>query len=449
MTGLFPYPNAREGQRQLIQDVKEAVREGRNLVAHAPTGIGKTAAVLSPTLENALREGRTIFFLTPKHTQHTIVVDTLRKIREACDINPVTVDFIGKRWLCLQEIGDLNSTEFNQYCASQKRDELCEHYNLVKKQDLTETARQAITHVRENPLHSEEIKEYARKKNLCPYEVCVEAAKKADLIIADYYHIFSPPVRKAFLAKTDKKLEESIIIVDEAHNLPDRLRMLLTSSLTDYTLKYSMKEAQQLGHHQSAKDLQEIRGWLRKTSRQLNPGEETHLRSRELMDAVEAASQMPYIHFTQLLEEIGENVLKLPGRLKSFSRQTASFMKNWVKPDIGYARILWRARDKHGIRHNCLDASNASTEVFRQAHSSILMSGTLTPTAMYADVLGLQPGKTIQKTYQSPFPRENRLALVIPTVTTKYAKRTEYMYAKYARLITQMNQEIPGNTSIF
>ena len=61
-------------------DVTKALKRGEHLIAHAPTGIGKTVAVLSPTLECALKKNKTVFFLTPKHTQHVIVIDTLKKV---------------------------------------------------------------------------------------------------------------------------------------------------------------------------------------------------------------------------------------------------------------------------------------------------------------------------------------------------------------------------------
>ena len=41
---VFPYPNVREGQRELISSAYKAIRGGYSLYACAPTGIGKTAS---------------------------------------------------------------------------------------------------------------------------------------------------------------------------------------------------------------------------------------------------------------------------------------------------------------------------------------------------------------------------------------------------------------------
>ena len=56
--------------------------------------------------------------------------------------------------------------------------------------------------------------------------------KKAKIIIGDYYYVFSEKVRNSFFKRLNKDLEDCIIIVDEGHNLPERIRELLTGRLT-------------------------------------------------------------------------------------------------------------------------------------------------------------------------------------------------------------------------
>jgi len=38
---LFPFPEKREKQEDLIETAEEVMENGENLVAHAPTGMGK------------------------------------------------------------------------------------------------------------------------------------------------------------------------------------------------------------------------------------------------------------------------------------------------------------------------------------------------------------------------------------------------------------------------
>ena len=448
MVSLFPFHTVRSGQQEFMSDVTEAVNSGRNLAAHAPTGIGKTAAVLSPTLEFALKNGKTIFFLTPKHTQHIIVVDTLRKIRQKHGTNITAVDIIGKQWMCPRGVKDLTSREFNEYCRTQKKDELCEYYKNTKKSKLSENAKQVIEQVRGEPVHNEEVKRMCAAKNLCPYEVCVEAGKTASVIVCDYFHIFSPSVRRAFLMKLDKHLEDSIIIVDEAHNLPERARNLLSHKLSDYMLERAAKEASSLGHRRMTEDFKNLAKILKNLSRGSN-GSEKFVSREELMDEVKDAVKLSYIEFVDEVEGLGEEVLKVPGRFRSYSKSVAAFLGSWKGENVGYARILQKEPKRMTLSYTCLDPSLSSGEVFESAHSSILMSGTLVPLNMYSSLLGLAENRRMERAYKSPFPKENKLTILVPTLTTKYSMRTEFMYQKYARKLREIISSVPGNIAVF
>ncbi|CEG13689.1 hypothetical protein MSIBF_A4480003 [groundwater metagenome] len=63
MNLLFPFPEIRNGQKELINDIKNVLETKGTLIAHAPTGIGKTAAALNPALEYALNNDKIVFFL--------------------------------------------------------------------------------------------------------------------------------------------------------------------------------------------------------------------------------------------------------------------------------------------------------------------------------------------------------------------------------------------------
>ena len=101
-TLLFPHSEIRTIQDQLIKKIDFCVKNKQNLIAHAPTGLGKTAAALSPALTHILKKENkniTIYFLTSRHTQHKIVIDTLKKINEKFNLNIVGTSIIGKKHL--------------------------------------------------------------------------------------------------------------------------------------------------------------------------------------------------------------------------------------------------------------------------------------------------------------------------------------------------------------
>ena len=445
---LFPFKRVRGGQKEFLLDVKSAVDDGRHLLAHAPTGIGKTAAVIAPSLERALESNKTVFFLTPKHTQHTIVVDTLKRIKKKFGINFVTVDVIGKQWTCPQNVGDLDSREFNEFCRALKKDERCKYFNNVRKRKLSDKAQKIIDEVKKEPMHSEEVREICSEDMLCPYEICVEVGKHADFIVCDYFHIFSPNVRKAFLSRLNKDLKNSILIIDEAHNLPDRLRNILSYNLTDYSIKRAVKEANFLDYEILTECFRGLEKVLKKLGRGVKQGEERYVKKEEFIEKLLEGIDISYMELVDMSRDLGEEVLSIPNRFRSYSKTLHRFLESWVKEDVGYTRIFKRNKN-FLLSHRCLDPSVSSMEVFKDSYSSILMSGTLIPLGMYSNVLGLDPGKTLEREYESPFPRENRLCILVSGVTTKFTKRSDFMYSKYAEGIASIVKEVPGNVAVF
>jgi DNA excision repair protein ERCC-2 len=89
-----------------------------------------------------------------------------------------------------------------------------------------------------------------------------------------------------------------------------------------------------------------------------------------------------------------------------------------------------------------------AADVISGAHSTILMSGTLTPTAMYTDTLGF-PDATRTAELASPFPIENRLALVIPQTTTKFTERTTNQYNRIAAICATIANATPGCSAFY
>jgi len=449
MVDCFPYPTVRDGQAEFMGDCGRAFGKADMLVAHAPTGIGKTAAVLSAAVEYALEKGKTVFFLTPKHTQHIIVVDTVRRMKARHSLNVKLVDIIGKQWMCPHRVRDLTSREFNEFCRAQKKDELCEYYNNTRKAKTTKKALEAVAKILAEPLHNEEVLEVCAGHSLCPYEVLLEAGRKADVVVCDYFHLFSPPVRRAFLSKLDRELENAILIVDEAHNLPDRVRGIMSNKLGIYGLDRAVKEAKALKNRQLAADLESAVKALRKLARQVKAGGERYVEKAELVSELESELKVPYGDFQADVEALGVEVLKLPGRYRSYAANTARFLENWVGPDLGYARILRRDGRDVSLTYLCLDAGVSCGELFNSAYSAVLMSGTLTPLRMYSDLLALPANRTMERAYESPFPKENRLVLLVPGLTTKYAMRSDYMYVKYAKTISEILGTVPGNVAVF
>ncbi len=437
---LFPYDKIREEQDELVKDVHEAVTKKKCLIAHAPTGLGKTAAALAPALEYALANKKSVFFLTSRHTQHIMAVDTAKLIKEKHKAAFSVVDLVGKKHMCARDdVAGLFSSQFHYYCKSLTESDGCQFFlNFKKGSNLTSESKLVIARVAGEPMHSDDVVQASKKCGVCPYEVAIASSKDASLVIADYNYVFSGRIRENFLRKSGKALENSIIIIDEGHNLPDRLREMLTDKISTATVERALKEA--------ASD-SELTGFLLEIRSALNslgsePGEKT-ISKDQLLSKLKDYDLSDMMEKMTLLAE----TLKV-GEQQGLIGSVASFLESWQNSDEGYSRILYSGNQKVSLSYRCLDPALASASVIKQAHSVIMMSGTLTPTAMYRDILGFPEG-TVLKEYRNPMPKENRLVLIVTSATTKFSQRSAGQYAKLGDVCIKAAAAIPGNIILF
>lgn len=446
---LFPYDTVRDVQKEMLSLVDDAVMNGKKVIIHAPTGLGKTAAALAPALKNSIKNDLTVFFLTSRHTQHQIAIKTLREIKEKYDLKFTATDIIGKKWMCsFPEVENLSSNDFADYCKSMRKDDKCEFYVNTKKAKLSVEAKQIIEQLEnDSPCSSERIIELCRNRKLCPYEIAIELAKNSKVIITDYNYIFNPKIQDSFFAKTGKEIGNSVIIIDEGHNLPSRMRELMTSVLSSFVIKRAVQEAKKNSRDVIPK-LSQIQDVLNDLAEGLETGQEKLVEKEDFIDKTKEFAD--YDELTAELELIGTEIRE--NEKKSFIGSIAGFLESWRGNDEGFTRILENKNTKFGpsiaLTYRCLDPSLTTRPVIANSHSTIMMSGTLTPTSMYADLLGF-PKNTVEASFRSPFPEKNKLMLVVPQTTTKFTKRNEGQYKKIAAICADIANNVPGNSMIF
>jgi DNA excision repair protein ERCC-2 len=438
----------------MMEDVAKAISEKKHVIAHAPTGLGKSAAAIAPALSYALEHGKNVIFLTPKHTQHFIVIETLAKIRDKFNINVNAVDFIGKKWMCLVPgVQTLTSKDFSEFCREAKLEERCPFYkNVRKKTELTAEARKMIKDLqKKSPMHVEELCSECGKHEMCSYEMSCELAKESNFLIADYYHIFHPSIRKAFLMKTGKEFKDSIIIVDEAQNLPERIRSVLSSKISNFSIKKAIYEARKFKFEEIANALTGLNEVLADMAKLIEEKNERYVTKEEFIKTVESRTGFKYDQLTADMIFAGDKIRQ--ENKKSYVGSMGSFLDSWNVDDDGYARILktgiWKEKQFFELNLRCIDPAVSSKELFDECHSAILMSGTLAPTQMYRDLLDMEKSRTICAEYESPFPSDNRLALIVPDTTTKYTRRKDEEFEKIAQWCADAVNAIPGNVAVF
>lgn len=444
---LFPYVEVRPIQYEMMDTIEEAIASQKCAILDAPTGIGKTAAALTPALEHALKDELSVFFLTSRHTQHRLVVDTVRAISKKHSKKIGVADFIGKKHMCGQDgVDAFRAGEFLEYCKKLRENRQCAFYeNFGSPGKPSPKAQLAVKQILSaNPMHVEEITEFSKGQVLCPYETAGLLGSKSSLIICDYAMIFHPQMRQSIMNRTKKELSRSIIIVDEAHNLSSRLRDMMSSQTSTLAIKRALREAIKLEDDNLIDALNDLIKGLEEFSNQFE--QESIIAKRELVELIDGDVEMLISQLQRGAEIVHET------QQHSFLAGLAEFLAGWMREDEGFVRLVNKYRFKKElnvtIRFRCLDPGIWTVPVIQEARSTIMMSGTLHPTFMYKDIFNF-PKDTVEKSYQSPFPRENRLCLVMPEVTTRYQRRSPKEFEKIAKICADISNKVPGNVAIY
>ncbi len=502
-TTSFPFPTVREGQREFMDDVWNALDSEEILIAHAPTGIGKTVAALVPAVHYALRNNKTVLFLTSKRSQHKIAIETLRLIQRQANLTFSVVDITSKQSMCPRATALYKeySLLFHEFCRAEQKQKRCRYY--LKTDD------EALQRIRDEIMHVEELCDWCTTRGLCPHKAAIEVAARADVVVCDYNYIFDPGIAETVLEKLEAGLDDLILIVDEAHNLPDRIRNNLSNTLRLGTLTSAAREIRYFDREMygNLMELEMIFTKLAKRARDSRAAEIPVDRNflldemgKVLRRRIEAISYDEFVNtllkiageltgtddtpaiagaddtspsaerrvlqqrLQQLKNELQKNQPTRTIQHTQFSREheeaqrhiltVAEFLDRWRTKERCVRIFSLTQPENPMLYFKLLDPSVVSAPIFSLAHATVMMSGTLCPTEMYADVLGATParmqGKGIaMREYTSPFPLENRPIVVTKGLTTKYTERSEAMYRKLATKISEVATSVTGGMAVF
>ena len=106
--------------------------------------------------------------------------------------------------------------------------------------------------------------------------------------------------------------------------------------------------------------------------------------------------------------------------------------------------------DEGRVRSFLLDPGVVSAPIFSRTSGAILMSGTLFPPEMYADLLQIPKNRKITMTeYESSFLSEKRPVLIAKNVTTKYTERGHNNTENVRHHILAVINNTPGHIAFF
>src|SRR2546428_13898807 len=205
----WPFDRIRDGQSDFLQDARRTLADGKHLLAHAPTGIGKTAVALVAALDYALTADKLVLFLTSRQSHHRIAIETVRRI-EAKGPRIPTIDLIAKHSMCLQEGAPSHGRAVHEFCDFKVKSRTCAFF--------TRDNSAVVAAVLQRTLHVQELVRASGACQVCPHRVAMDAAAKSRLVVCDYNYLFSE-IRERFLPRLGRSLDDLVLLLDEAGNL--------------------------------------------------------------------------------------------------------------------------------------------------------------------------------------------------------------------------------------
>ncbi|KQT10666.1 ATP-dependent DNA helicase [Ramlibacter sp. Leaf400] len=418
----FPHPSFREGQRDLAEAAWRAAARGRCLLAQAPTGIGKTVGTLFPVLKALPGRGvDKVFFLAAKTPGRQLALDALDRI--AAPGTPLRV---------------LELTA---------RDKACEHPDkachgdscpLAKGfYDRLPAARAAA--LAQSKMDRTTLRETALAHQVCPYYLSQELARWTDVVVGDYHYFFDGAA--LLHALTQEHAWKAALLVDEAHNLPDRGREMYSARMDPAALNAVRRKAPTAVRRAMARLARE---WDALATAQSDEYAAYETLPQDWFDALQRTASAIGDHLAEAPHEPAPQLQQFWFDALAMLRLAETFGEHSVfdvtlRPGPRGAQALPCIR-------NLIPAPFLGPRV-RDANSAILFSATLNPFDFYRDTLGL-PEDTAWADVASPFSAEQLSVRLVRSISTRWQDRDRSL-EPIAGLIAQHYAGQPGNYLAF
>ena len=419
----FPFPY-REGQRDLVASVYRTILRKKKLFIQAPTGVGKTMATVFPAVR-AVGEGlgEKIFYLTAKTIMRTVAEQAFSLLKEK-GLLYKTITLTAKEKICFCEEAECNPDA----CPYAKG-----HFDRVN-----DAVFDLITH--SGDWSREVLEEQAKKHMVCPFEMSLDVSDWADAVICDYNYAFDPQAHlKRFFSESGKG--EYLFLIDEAHNLVERGREMYSASLYKEDL-LEVRKMVKAEDPKLAKGLSECNQQFLELKRECEHYQILKSVSHIALKLMNVLSKLE-----DYLEECKDAEKKK--RVLDFYFAVRSFLNIHDIMDENYVIFSEMMEDgRFQIKLFCVNPAVNLQNYLEQGNSTIFFSATLLPVHYYKKLLSVEKDDYAVYAHSS-FPQENKFLFIGTDVSTRYTRRGESTYQRFARYIAVMAEQKKGNYMAF
>lgn len=444
----FPYPDFRQGQRDLAEAVYKIIKHQKILFARAPTGTGKTIATLFPAIKSlGLNQTDKLFYLTAKTLGRTVAKKAVQDMGKK-GLRLKTILLTAKQKICpvSDDTCDMETCDYAQA------------YYTKLNRAMAELAHHDIF---DGPL----LADLGERYTICPFELSLDLSESCDLIVCDLNYAFDPRVSLKRYFEQDGGIYT--FLIDEAHNLPDRLRSMYSADLT----RNDILGAQTLTRDAAPRVSQALsrinKTMIRLRNKHLGAGGD-HLRENDAPGRSRPDDP----------DRLAPRTADLPDLPEEFMEQVDAFCTladNWLdrNPESPIRRefmnyyfeagnfltiarffgetyrfFIESSAENLRFRLFCIDPSPIFSRLIQRGKSAIFFSATFYPKTYYQTLLFGEDIDPYAIVLPSPFPEENLRVIIRRDIQTTLRQRHRF-HTRIARAICETVRARPGNYLVF
>lgn len=343
-----PFEAWRAGQEEALNELERVRHQVPIVLFEAPTGFGKTGLALHHALEE-LRDGRMqrIVFLTGKSSGQAPIVRQLEAV--------VNGDS-GLRYLQMRNRQDLRLTSGDALTFDRRL--MAERWRAagLRLEDL-------FTGPTATP---EQLRALGERHELDPHALARALLALADIWIGDYNYLFSPGSAGVFNDVPGFSPAQTVLIVDEAHNLPARAAGAWSHRFEAAEWHVVASELARLDWPTaSVRAAEELAGFLDSLRATERLHDSAHFEGQGLLRRLSDVVQTTPLPWEEAEDFIVECLWRAPAAMRALENELVP-MLSWA-PRAG----AWAL--------TCLDAAAVTGPLLQRFGAVLLMSATLSP----------------------------------------------------------------------
>lgn len=414
------FDTLRVGQTELFQTLQNAALQSRHVLAQAPTGFGKTGIVLEHALkhmQNGLYER--CIYLSSKSTGQ---LETIRQLKL----------MIGHdlRYIQMRNRNEHRIDSERHTCTGDMRcdDELGQNWREadIRASELFENGTVELSRAQE----------IGANTGICPYSLTKACLPFSEIWIGDSNYVFSPDSRAVFMEARGFEPGRTLLIVDEAHNLPDRTAESLSLEIASADLLLAIEELRAHGvPRRLLGPATELCRWIDSLSPKL------------------ALTGNQFYTGQDLCEDFSEQLKRCTFDYDA----TAPFAIKLLRsiPKLCETLSLYSQQYLHWVPRNgvfaatCLDASEWIAECLKLFGGSIMMSATLSPFKSYRESCGLDKESVTIAQAQTPWRDDAYDVAIDCRIDTRLSKRESHYETTALTIVELIQHNAGGAIAVF